>query len=89
MEIDCRAPDDELLLVHWLNAVNLEIASRQMLFARLDVHFGGHRLHGRAMVESLSVARHHPAVEVKGATCSALRVAPQDGGWRGQTVVDV
>jgi len=61
VEIDCRAPDDELLLVHWLNAVILEMASRHMLFARFDVHFDGHHLHGRAMGESLSVARHHPA----------------------------
>jgi tRNA nucleotidyltransferase (CCA-adding enzyme) len=35
------------------------------------------------------VARHHPAVEVKGATYTALRVAPEGGGWVAQTVVDV
>ena len=34
--------------------------------------------------------RHHPAVEVKGATYTALRVACGDDGlWTAQTVVDV
>ena len=89
VDIDCRAPDDELLLAHWLNAVICEMASRHMLFAQFDVRLDGRRLHGRAIGESVSVARHHPAVEVKGATCTALRVAPQDDGWLAQTVVDV
>lgn len=89
VEIDCRAPDDELLLAHWLNAVIREMASRHMLFAQFDVRLEGRRLHGRAFGESLSVSRHHPAVEVKGATCTELRVAPHDGGWLAQTVVDV
>jgi tRNA nucleotidyltransferase (CCA-adding enzyme) len=35
------------------------------------------------------VQRHQPAVEVKGATYTALRVAPIEGGWLAQTVVDV
>lgn len=89
VEINCRAPDDELLLAHWLNAVASEMASRRMLFGHFDVRLDGHRLHGRAFGESVSAARHHPAVEVKGATCTALRVAREDDGWLAQTVVDV
>jgi SHS2 domain-containing protein len=37
----------------------------------------------------VDAARHQPAVEVKGATYTGLRVAPQNGGWVAQTVVDV
>jgi tRNA nucleotidyltransferase (CCA-adding enzyme) len=37
----------------------------------------------------VDAARHHPAVEIKGATYTALRVAPVDDGWLAQTVVDV
>ena len=48
-----------------------------------------HRLHARALGEPLERARHEPAVEVKGATYTALRVAPADGGWVAQAVVDV
>jgi len=35
--IDCAAPDAELLLVDWLNALVYEMATRHMLFARFDV----------------------------------------------------
>ena len=50
----------------------------------------GHRLDAQARGEPASVERHQPAVEVKGATYTALRVARRDdGGWLAQTVVDV
>ena len=32
--IVCEAPDDELLLVDWLNALVYEMATRKMLFSR-------------------------------------------------------
>jgi SHS2 domain-containing protein len=89
VEIACEADDDELLFAHWLNAVVSEMATRRMLFGRYDVKLCGHRLRGRATGEPASVQRHQPAVEVKGATCTALRVAAHDGGWVAQTVVDV
>jgi tRNA nucleotidyltransferase (CCA-adding enzyme) len=87
--IRCDAPDDELLLAQWLNAVASEMAARRMLFGRFQVRLDGHRLLGRAYGEAASIERHQPAVEVKGATCTELRVAPHDGGWLAQTVVDV
>jgi len=87
--IVCEAPDDELLLAGWLNAVVTEMATRGMLFGRFEVRLDGLRLAARAWGEPTAVARHQPAVEVKGATCTALRVAPIEGGWLAQTVVDV
>ncbi|HYL17080.1 MAG TPA: archease, partial [Burkholderiales bacterium] len=33
--------------------------------------------------------RHHPAVEIKGATYTALRVACEGDRWVAQTVIDV
>lgn len=89
VEIECRAADDELLLARWLNRVISEMASRRMLFSQFDVRLDGARLHARAFGETVSARRHHPAVEPKGATCTALRVAPHDDGWLAQTVVDV
>lgn len=89
VDIACEAPDDELLLAGWLNAVISEMASRRMLFGRFEVVLDGHRLKARALGEPASVVRHQPAVEVKGATCTALRVAPLEDGWLAQTVVDV
>jgi len=89
VEIRCEAPDDELLFADWLNALVYEMAVRRMLFSRFDVELEGHRLQAQVQGEPTSVSRHHPAVEVKGATYTTLRVAPVDGGWLAQTVVDV
>jgi tRNA nucleotidyltransferase (CCA-adding enzyme) len=90
IEIRCEAPDDELLLVDWLNALVYEMATRHWLFGRFRVKIDNHRLTGTAEGEPLDPARHQPAVEVKGATYTALRVAREpDGRWIAQCVVDV
>jgi tRNA nucleotidyltransferase (CCA-adding enzyme) len=89
VHIRCQAPDDELLLAEWLNALIYEMAVRRMLFGRFHVTLDGTRLEAQATGEPASVQRHQPAVEIKGATYTALRVAPADGGWLAQTVVDV
>jgi tRNA nucleotidyltransferase (CCA-adding enzyme) len=90
VEVACEAPDDELLLVNWLNALVYEMATRKMLFGRFHVSLDGTALRGQAWGEAIDVDRHDPAVEVKGATCTGLRVAQDDGGhWLAQCVVDV
>ena len=88
--LSCEAPDAELLLVDWLNLLVYEMATRNMLFGRFEVRLEGNRLTAQAWGEALEPARHHPAVEVKGATYTALKVAQQpDGTWLAQCVVDV
>lgn len=89
VELACEAPDDELLLAEWLNALVYEMSTRRMLFSRFAVTLAGTRLEAQAWGEPVDAARHQPAVEVKGATYTDLRVAPQNGGWLAQTVVDV
>ncbi|MBX6322996.1 MAG: archease [Rhodospirillaceae bacterium] len=90
VRLTCEAPDRELLLVEWLNAVVFEMATRHMLFGRYSVSIEGARLVGRAWGEPLDVARHQPAVEVKGATYTALRVTDgPEGRWIAQCVIDV
>jgi SHS2 domain-containing protein len=90
IQLACEAPDVELLFVDWLNALIFEMATRSMLFSRFKVRLEGQRLNANVWGEALDVARHHPAVEVKGATYTALEVAQQpDGGWLAQCVVDV
>jgi SHS2 domain-containing protein len=87
--IECEATDDELLLAEWLNRLIYEMATRKMLFGRFAVRFDGTRLSAQAWGERTDVARHQPAVEIKGATYTELRVAREDSGWVAQTVVDV
>ena len=90
IEIACEAADDELLLVNWLNAVIYEIAIRRMLFARFEVCIDGTTLRARAWGEAIDIARHQPAVEIKGATCTSLAVRRDDNGnWSAQCIVDV
>ena len=88
--IACEAPDDELLLVDWLNALVYEMATRKMLFSRFALCITGHALHATAWGEPVEVARHQPAVEVKGATYTELSVKRDElGRWIAQCVVDV
>jgi SHS2 domain-containing protein len=88
--VGCEAPDPELLLVDWINALVFEMATRKMLFSRFHVEFKGTHLHATACGESVDVARHEPATEVKGATYTELEVREDEPGkWRAQCVVDV
>jgi tRNA nucleotidyltransferase (CCA-adding enzyme) len=90
VSVSVEAPDDELLLFEWLNVIVFEMATRDMLFSRFEVTIDGQRLNGDLWGEALDRARHEPAVEIKGATLTALRVAQEaDGSWLAQTVVDV
>lgn len=90
VDIVCEAPDLEYLLVDWLNTLVFEMATRHMLFSRFEVDIQQTRLRARAWGEAVDVSRHHPTVEVKGATYTALRVACEPAGqWIAQCVVDV
>ncbi len=90
VRVSCAAPDLELLLVEWLNAVIYEMAVRRMLFARFAVRIENGRLEGVLWGEPVDVARHAPAAEPKGATYTALKVAQDaDGIWSAACVVDV
>src|SRR2546422_477519 len=88
--ITCEAPDDDLLLADWLNALVYEIVTRRMLWNRFQVRIEGRRLFATAWGEGTDVTRHQPAVEVKGATYTNLSVRQEPNGlWVAQCVVDV
>jgi SHS2 domain-containing protein len=90
VEVKCEAPDIELLLAEWLNAIIYEMAVRRMLFSRFNVSIEDARLEGMLWGEPVDVARHAPACEPKGATYTALKVAAdKNGSWSAACVVDV
>lgn len=90
VEIVCEGADDDILLADWLNELIYEMATRRMLFSRFSVEIDDGRLVGTAWGETVDVARHQPAAEVKGATLTELEVSPAPGdGWRAQCIVDV
>ena len=88
--IECSAPDNELLLIDWLNALIYQMATRKMVFSRFDVTVAGLKLKALAWGEPIDVERHQPAAEAKGASFCELAVRQQaDGNWLAQCVVDV
>lgn len=90
IDVDCEGADDELLFVDWLNALIYEMATRKMLFSRSEVQLRDNGLSGQLWGEPVDVERHHPAVEIKGATFTTLSVTQKENGqWVAQTVVDV
>lgn len=90
VDVSCEAPDDELLLVDWLNALVYEMATRHMVFGGFGVHVENLRLTAEAYGEPVDRRRHEPAVEVKGATFTCLQVGRlETGAWLAQCVVDV
>jgi SHS2 domain-containing protein len=90
VRIECNGDDPEMLLVDWLNAVIYEMATRRMLFSQYDVNIENDKLMATAWGETVHVQRHQPAVEIKGATYTALQVIHMaDGQWIAETVVDV
>jgi len=90
VDIECDAPDLELLLPDFLNAIIFEMATRSMLFGKFSVTITDTTLKASLFGEPVSILKHAPAVEIKGATYTALSVTKNDSGlWTAQCVVDV
>lgn len=90
IRLRCSAPDLELLLADWLNALIYEMSTRRMLFSRFEVQIQDGQLQAMAWGEDVDTVRHQPAVEIKGATYTALSVSQDaQGQWCAQCVVDV
>jgi tRNA nucleotidyltransferase (CCA-adding enzyme) len=90
VRVVCEAPDRELLLVDWLNAIVYEMATRNMLFARFDVRIEDGRLAGTLAGESRGRPPPPPPGGGEGAPHTALDVhRREDGLWIAQCVVDV
>ena len=90
VEIKCGAPDIELLLVDWLNALLFQTAANRILFSSFEVEINDLELRARARGEKIDPAKHDLGVEVKGATYTELKVAGNaESGWTAQCVVDV
>ena len=90
VDIQCEEDDVVLLFADWINALVYQMATRRMLFRKLSVTLKDKRLRAKVCGEPVDTARHQPAVEVKGATYTALRVYRNaEGAWIAQCVVDV
>lgn len=90
VHIDCAAPQLDLLLIDWLQALIFEMATRRMIFGRCAVQIHDGELEAEAWGEPIEGSDHEPAVEVKAATHTSLDVGRGENGlWHAQCVVDV
>jgi tRNA nucleotidyltransferase (CCA-adding enzyme) len=90
VNVECEAPENDLLFVDWLNEIVYQMATRRMLFGDFKVQIEGHHLRAEICGETADQKKHQPAVEIKGATFTELRVYQDaDGEWVAQAIVDV
>jgi SHS2 domain-containing protein len=89
IDIRCDETDPALLLVDWLNAVIYHMATDRMLFSRFRVTMDEQGLSARIEGEKIDIAKHRPAVEIKGATYTELAVQRHQHQWIAQCIVDV
>jgi SHS2 domain-containing protein len=90
VSIRCEAPDNELLLLDWINELVYEMAVQGLLFKLYQVAINDGKLTAIAFGEAVDRQKHEPAVEIKGATFTELRVYQQPNGtWVAQCIVDV
>ena len=90
VDVQCEAVDLEYLFVKWINALVYEMAVSCMLFSRFEVQVNDHDLRANIWGEKVDKSRHEPAVEVKGATYTELKVTQTENSeWLAQCIIDV
>jgi len=90
LTIECEAPDYDVLLVDWLNELVYQMAIRRMLFSTFNVEISEYHLKATICGEAVDQQKHQPAVEIKGATFTELKVYQNTNDeWVAQCIVDV
>ncbi|MCS7206698.1 MAG: archease [Dehalococcoidia bacterium] len=89
-EVEVSAPDRDALLVDFLNELNFLFESRGFLVKRVEVvEMSDTHLRARLWGEPVDRTRHRIQCLIKSATYHALTIAPHEGGWRIQVILDV
>lgn len=88
--IACKAENRELLFYEWLNALIFTMDTEHILFSRFNFReFSDRELKAEIWGEPVDRKKHDPAVEIKGATMTELKVEKENSSWVAQCVVDV
>jgi SHS2 domain-containing protein len=90
-DIEVRAPDEESLLVEWLNELIYLFDTENILFRRFEVsELDSGRLRARGYGEKVDSSRHQLKTGVKAATYHMLSVSrDEDGGYRVRVIFDI
>jgi SHS2 domain-containing protein len=89
VEVSCSEPEDEYLFYDFINAIVYEMDTKDMIFSEFEVVIKENELKGILRGEKFDRDKHHPRVEIKGATLTELKVEENNGQWVAQCVVDV
>ncbi len=88
-EITVEAPDQEELLVTWLNELLYLFDAENLVFSRFEIgNLGKERLKAMVYGEEFDPARHSLKSYVKAATYHMLNLQRQDG-FKAQIILDV
>jgi SHS2 domain-containing protein len=89
IKIELHENDLELLFLDWINSIIYEMDTNKMLFSSFDISVKEGSLHAVIKGEKINQIKHDPAVEIKGATLTELKVIHEGNIWTAQCVVDV
>jgi len=90
LQLTCSAADPDILFFDWINELIFRMTTRDIVFGRFEVAINKELLTATAFGESVDREKHQPAVEIKGATFTELRVYQNaDAMWVAQCIVDV
>ena len=88
-KIDVQAPDQEALLVAWLNELLYLFDVDHVIFSRFEItELNQNRLQGMVYGERLDTSRHQLKTAVKAATYHMLKVE-KTNGFRVQVILDI
>lgn len=88
-DIEVTAPDQESLLVEWLNELIYRFDVENILFKRFDIsRLNSTRLKARLYGEKVDSSRHKLKVGIKAATYHMLKVE-KPNGYRIQVLFDI
>lgn len=88
-DIEIEAPDEENLLVGWLNELIYRFDTENILFKRFDItHLDSTGLKARGYGEKADSSRHKLKTGVKGATYYMLEVS-KGGSCKVQVLLDI
>ncbi|MDY6892790.1 MAG: archease [Chloroflexota bacterium] len=88
-EISLQAPDQESLLVDWLNELLYLFDVDHVIFSRFEVReLDQNHLRAEAYGEQIDTSRHRLKTEVKAATYHSLKIE-ENNGFRVQVILDM
>jgi SHS2 domain-containing protein len=90
MEVEVEAPDQEALLVDWLNHLLYLYDTKGFVAREIEIlKISATRLKARLAGEELDLQRHTVKTGVKAATYYHLALARKDDGWEASIIFDL